>query len=394
MDSRAPMSRLEVLLQDIDLPERAYESAQRRYEDLGRWFARPDSALSAYDTHVFVQGSFALGTAIRPLNGEDYDLDFSCKLRTGISRASHSQKDLKDLVGRELESYRRARNIERALKAKNRCWRLHYQDELPFHMDVVPGLPADEARRQVLRERMTTTAGLTDSVAQEAARRALWITDQQHPAYPVISDDWPSSNPGGYQYWFLSRMEGAQERVLAKAQVDPVPVYRAKSPLQQAVQLLKRHRDAMFLGNPDAKPASIILTTVVGQAFVPSESLEQTLVRALAALDRVRQSDTDSIPNPVNSKENFADRWHRIDCQHLHLKKNFHEWVKQANADFSAFLASGQANRLRELAEQAFALRPGEHAFNGLPGVVAASAAPAIVRAVSLTSAPARPWGS
>lgn len=67
MDSRAPTSRLDALLRDIDLPESAYASAERRYRDLGAWISAPDSVLRGHDAHVFVQGSFALGTAIRPV---------------------------------------------------------------------------------------------------------------------------------------------------------------------------------------------------------------------------------------------------------------------------------------------------------------------------------------
>lgn len=79
-------SRLDVLLREIDLPARAYELAEHRYKDLSEWMGRPKSRLAGYDTHMFVQGSFALGTPIRPVNdGDEYDLDFTCKLRQGVS---------------------------------------------------------------------------------------------------------------------------------------------------------------------------------------------------------------------------------------------------------------------------------------------------------------------
>ena len=307
---------------------------------------------------------------------------------TSISRQTHTQKQLKKLVGDELSDYRTARGIQKPLTEKNRCWRLGYKDELPFHMDVVPGIRADDARRRVLSEAMQV-AGIDAQLAQEVARRALWITDMQHKDYTQISDDWPSSNPGGYQLWFLSRMHGGIKRYLAEAQVDPAPVYRSKTPLQQVVQLLKRHRDVMFQDDSDRKPVSIILTTVAGGAYIAGESLSQTMRRVLQALDAVRRSNTDFIPNPVNPAENFADRWKRPDCIHLQLKANFHRWIGEAMRDFGKILDSTDPRQFLESAEDALKLTLPE-AIRRRFGIIIG--APAIVRSVQLQGEPARPW--
>ena len=381
-------TRLAALLREVDLPERAYELAQRRYEDLAAWIARPESTLAVHDSHVFVQGSFAFGTAIRPVNdGDEYDLDFSCKLRRGVSRETHTQAQLKAMLGRELEAYRTARQIQKRLEEKNRCWRLGYRDELPFHMDVVPGIRADESRRRELRERMEQT-GVEFAVAQEAARRALWITDLQHQHYQTLSIDWPSSNPGGYQLWFASRMRSAEKRVLAEAQVDPVPVYRSKTPLQQVVQLLKRHRDKMFKDASDSKPVSIILTTVAGTAYQVGDSLSQTMRRVLDALERVRVSNADEILNPVNPAENFADRWQRPDCAHLLLKKNFHDWIREADRDFTKVISGSEL--LVEIAQDALGVKLPDDVVRHLGLTAATIASP--VRTVTAVGTPPKPW--
>jgi hypothetical protein len=258
-------------------------------------------------------------------------------------------------------------------------------------MDVVPGIRADDGRRKLLTESMVQT-GIQANLAQEVARRALWITDKQNTQYERISDDWPSSNPGGYQLWFLSRMQGGDgTRFLAeaRAQVDPPPVHRSKTPLQQVVQVLKRHRDVMFEDDPDRKPVSIILTTIAGSAYIAGESLSQTMRRVLQALDVVRRSNTDSVPNPVNPAENFADRWTRSDCIHLQLKANFHRWIGEAMRDFGRILDSTDPRQVVESAEDALKLKLPE-AVRRRFGVIAG--APAIVRNVQIEGEPARPW--
>jgi hypothetical protein len=73
---------LKNVLELIELPPSAYEKAKKRYDDLGEWFGRDESIVKNNDPHVFPQGSFRLGTAIRPLDEkEEYDLDLACKLR-------------------------------------------------------------------------------------------------------------------------------------------------------------------------------------------------------------------------------------------------------------------------------------------------------------------------
>jgi hypothetical protein len=183
-------------------------------------------------------------------------------------------------------------------------------------------------------------------------------------------------------------MQPLTKRVFAEAEIDPLPVYRSKTPLQQAVQLLKRHRDVMFAQDPDLKPVSIILTTIAGGAYEHGEDLQVSMQRILRAFEAVRQSDTDEILNPVNPLENFADRWTRPDCVQLELKRHFHEWIGQARRDFAQILVATQAQVLVEVAEDAFQIRVLKDAFD----TFVAFSAPTVPRRVTLESEPARPW--
>ena len=71
-------------------------------------------------------------------NREEYDLDLACSLRDGVTNQSHTKFELKTMIGTELELYRKAIGITSEVDEKHRCWRLDYQDELSFHMDIVP----------------------------------------------------------------------------------------------------------------------------------------------------------------------------------------------------------------------------------------------------------------
>ena len=49
---------LENITELLELPESAYQKAQKRYDDLGEWFSRDESQCKNNDPHIFPQGSF------------------------------------------------------------------------------------------------------------------------------------------------------------------------------------------------------------------------------------------------------------------------------------------------------------------------------------------------
>jgi len=82
---------LEKMVELLELPDSAYQKAKDRYDDIGEYLGREKSSCHDNDPHVFPQGSFRLGTAIRPLDEKDeYDLDLACNLSSGISHETHT----------------------------------------------------------------------------------------------------------------------------------------------------------------------------------------------------------------------------------------------------------------------------------------------------------------
>src|SRR5437867_8630977 len=189
-----------------------------------------------------------------------------CRLRVGVTKATHTQQQLKELVGADLEDYRVARGIKEKREEKHRCWRLQYADTLKFHLDTVPSIPETLERRRLIQEAIIRT-GAPPELAILVANLTGAITDNRMWNYQIVHDAWRLSNSEGFARWFESRMKLAkalmENRALqAKAaKVDDLPTYQWKSPLQTCVKLLKRHRDIMFVDDPDGKPASIIITT-------------------------------------------------------------------------------------------------------------------------------------
>lgn len=321
---------LEDLAEELSVPPSRYEQAERSYNSLGEWLHRDASTVRQYGPKVYVQGSFRLGTTIRPSNdAEEYDIDSVCELQK-LSKGALTQEQLKILLGTEIEAYRKSQSMHKPLREGRRCWVLDYADGAQFHMDVVPALPNGQSVR-ILLEAQGLDARWTVT--------AIAITDNEGPTYTSLTEDWPRSNPKGYGEWFKSRMAAALERrkrILAestRASVEDIPDYKVRTPLQAAVMILKRHRDHSFENRKEERPISVIITTLAANSYNGEETIGQALVAILTGMDKhiLRHNGRYWIPNPTDPLENFADKW----AEHPERAVAFFEWLGKARAEFA-----------------------------------------------------------
>jgi hypothetical protein len=292
---------LRIIAQKLDLDETRYKNADEKYQAVGKWLSEEGSLLDQYGPEIYPQGSFLLGTMVKPIEA-DYDLDGVCHLTKGGSLTS---KHSYELVGTRL---RQNSKYSAIIEPMTRCWRLNYADE--FHLDVIPAI--------------------TDAKNGDGS---VLIPDRE-----LV--DWTESNPKGYAAWFQSRMAaqlGAQKIALARKlnkDVEEIPDYLVKAPLQQAVQLMKRHRDIMFSEKPEDKPISIIITTLAGQAYLDKGDLFVTLRNIVAGMpNHIQERNGEPwIANPTNLDENFADKWKK----HPERRSAFYEWGEKLQDDLEA----------------------------------------------------------
>lgn len=339
---------LEQIAKALDISPAAHEEASSKFRSLGAWLERSASTLTAYEPEISPQGSFLLGTVIKPLTDQDeYDIDLICRLRAG--KDEFTQKELKEAVGKEVIAYSAAQNMKNAPEEKRRCWMLPYVKGTQFHLDVVPSIPDTENYRMQLRDSGYYALASDDAIIE----KAIAITDWFDPAYEIKSEDWPSSNPLGYGEWFKRRMTLDfdrrrqilfDSRQIIVAKVQDVPAHRVKTTLQQVIQLLKRHRDVMFQDDLDEKPISIIITTLAAHAYNNESSLSQALDDVLTKMENFIEdrAGVKWVSNPVNPKENFADKWQEVpEKQH-----NFYHWLRKAKRDFAAYLRASASHEM------------------------------------------------
>lgn len=291
----------------LDVPDHVYEDAIVRYEDIAGHLSSDDSSLASLQPQIYSQGSFRLGTVVAPYHGEDeYDIDLVCRLE--LQKTSISQADLKKRVGDRLKE---RQDLRDSLVESRRCWRINYpekENEPNFHLDVLPAIPTE-----------------TESID------GIYITDKD-------LFRWQYSNPIAYSEWFVQQMEVVynEKRVALaetlEASVEDVPLWQVKTPLQRSIQILKRHRDIFFEGDPDDRPISIIITTLAARAYSNEEDIYDALT---GIVDRMHLfiEDRDGtwwVANPVEPNENFADKW----SEYPSRKTAFENWLLQVKKDF------------------------------------------------------------
>lgn len=241
-----------------------------------------------FDADIYAQGSYRLGTTVRPREGEEYDLDFVVQIHKEwkaltFSTVYQSFRDLLESDGR----------WEDLVIEKPRCIRLNYADE--FHMDIIP----------------------TCTENRFGDKNRIMVPDK-------TEHKWVVSNPEGYALWFESKY--IAQRNIYLSDFYPGMEIRAaqdlpqdnpnylKQPLQHAVQLIKRYRDVYFEKNPDMAPSSIVLTTLVAKLYEGENSIYETIQKVT---DRFRMAvDLDKrnfrqfhVSNPVLPEEIFTKEW-------------------------------------------------------------------------------------
>lgn len=329
----------------LDISPSKYKLAIERFSSMKLYLEQGSYSGTDQIPEVYLQGSFKLGTEIRPFKNSkdaDYDIDLVCKL--GHLKQSTLPSTVKSQVGdriRENSTYSRLLDDE-----GKRCWTLNYaeEDSIGFHMDILPSV---------------TEASLF------AIKHSIAATNKAQDG----NFTWTTSNPKGFAEWFFEKNGIAfrREKISQKQQVfnnqrslynsvNDVPNIHVKTPLQRAIQLLKRHRDVRFTQSEieDLKPISMVISVLAAQCYQNESTIFETLQNLVANLERqshqlnnqfvynqdyvgslysliTRTADGKwIIQNPANPGENFADRWH--EDEHARAKA-FFKWVSWLRDD-------------------------------------------------------------
>lgn len=280
------------IAQELQLDKTRLERMETAYNAVAELLKKDDDFFNDLEIEVYAQGSKRIGTTVKPINDEDFDLDVVLHIYDIYHRYSPDQIYNALVKALEKDSY-----YKTIMEKKKRCVRLNYKSD--FHMDILPAcMPTYfEKERIAIPEKMLSS--------------------------------WSSGNPKGFSEWFLRISNSVQEPMLrayaqilleAKVESEPLPdeLY-LKTPLQRAVQLIKRYRD-LYYQNRQFPVSSVVITTLVAHFYNGENSIFETIDNVMhkmknGYLEAVKSNIRFKVLNPVNPEEDFADSWTE---QHYH----------------------------------------------------------------------------
>lgn len=387
------------LISRLDISPTMYRNAIEKYEHIATYLQE-----HGIDAVMYPQGSFALGTVVRPYSKDadrSYDLDFICQV-TG-SRSSHTPSELRNQIYDVLSA---GELYGGKLIVEDECFTIKYAeiDGIGFSIDIVPAADEDWYIKQELT-----------SISSHPELINTAIAIPRHSQQKVYN--WITNNPKGYRKWFNGINEpfrlhskDAYRRSLFEAYrhifntIEDIPVDLERSSLQRVIQILKHHRNVYYSHIKDGDtlmPISAIISTTVAQiastadpAYSVYELLEyvlnefeiysnhQTLSSSIfkstygerAVIEKANGEWT--ISNPANPKDNLADKWNK----NPEIPRRFFLWIAAAKDDLVNSLHLSD-EEFKAISEAAFGHKNVENTwgskYNAIPPKPLSTAAPA-----------------
>lgn len=266
----------------LQLDNTRKERAILSYQALCKWIQADEKYFSKYNLEFYAQGSYRTGTTVKPISGEEFDLDFVLEVK-GYWQKENPLRLLKELERRLKENNTYASMLE----VKTRCVRVNYANE--FHIDILPAFPEN-----------------------------IYSPDTKIKVPDRELKNWTDSNPKGFASWFEDNSNKVNISLLEKramASVEPLPEsppYEYVEPLKRAVQLIKRFRDIYYVEKSISGVRSIVLTTLAANYYKGETSPYETILNILKGIhNAILNSNGKPIElyNPSNVKEKLSEKW-------------------------------------------------------------------------------------
>lgn len=271
---------------ELQLDSTRKERMETAYKAITELLENDDEFFKDLEIIIYPQGSVRIGTTVKPINREDYDLD--AVLHIYDPYQNHTPEEIYNAL---VEAIERSDLYRPKSEKKNRCVRINYKDD--FHMDILPGC-------------------------------MVYLNDKEKIAIPEKKlKTWSFANPIGFAEWFMVIANSVKQSMLsnfemeiveAKIESEPLPkdLYE-KTPLQRAVQLVKRYRD-IFFDDKDYSVSSIVITTLLAYKYNGEESIFETIDNTIGAIISdydlaIRSGKKFKVFNPVDPDEEFTDSW-------------------------------------------------------------------------------------
>lgn len=266
----------------LQLPDYLYDMADDRYHTIAA-IIESDPVFKGIKLNMYAHGSFRLKTTVKPLSGDEYDLDFVVE----ISADTGNQMTPTELYNHIYRILSTDGIHNKMVEKKSRCIRVNYAND--FHMDIMPGKQIDVTSREII-------------VPDKELKR--WY----HHSNPIRYAEWFEEQARTH---IVSEIQQMRRIQCSAEPIEEHEIVTRLEPLRRAVQLIKRYRDVYCDEHNTAAVRSIIICTLMGHI---SSSYSDTLqiILDFCAYVSQRVAESGQIPfvvrNPVVD-EVLSEKW-------------------------------------------------------------------------------------
>lgn len=357
------------VVEKLDISPTQFKNAKKKYENLAMFLNE-----KGIEASIYPQGSFALGTVIRPIkkgNNPSYDLDCICQVSG--TKADYTPSELRNLIEKTLKS---SSAYGGKLVKWEECFTIEYADVngVGFSIDLVPAVDDSSDTKNGLIQK-----GLSPRIVDTSIAIPRQNSEKSY--------NWISNNPKGFKKWFddinISYLEYAKQYhsdfLHERASIEEIPNEIKRSALQRVVQILKYQRDVYYsklTTGDDIKPVSALITTIVARIASEYqkkncsifELLEYVLKRLEMCIHQtnmtleeyVLQYDDSPVlsyvngkwvvSNPADPDDNLADKWN----DDSRIPDIFFKWISTIKRDLFELMNQNDDKQFGVFMENSF----------------------------------------
>lgn len=287
---------------NIQLPDNKRKEINDSYKSVAKYIGNNNDLVDDdIDYSIYYQGSFATDTVIRPIKGEDFDLDIVIEFAL-----SKKEMTAREFYKSFLDTFNDGR-YEDLIEEYRNCVRINYDSN--YHFDIMPSVPT------------------------RANSRALYVPDAK-------KRDWVIRSPKTFADWFITQTKKIKgyrisftdtKRMLMESEIKPLKAkqpYETTPTLVRVVQLIKRIKDVFFSDyEGEREPQSIVITTLAAKYYDGGYSVYEALSNILFKMKQLHDRDKRfMVVNPSCSEEYFTEKWPR----HIEYYENYSKFINFA----------------------------------------------------------------
>lgn len=299
------------IAQELELDPTRIQRMEKAYEKVLEVLRKDEIFFNEFEMELYAQGSVRIQTTVKPIKGEDFDLDTVLHIYDLYNKFDPNK--IYNALVRVLENDAYYKTI---CEKKERCVRLNFKGD--FHIDILPGCMFAIDNRDKI------------AIPEKKLR------------------SWSHGNPKGYGKWFLNISNSSSQyllksfsETLIKAEVEAEPLPETglylKTPLQRAVQLVKRYRD-VFFQDKEFNVSSIVITTLMARFYDGEQSIYNTIDSGLSKIklgynSALEEGKRFKVLNPMDDQEDFTDSWtyENYNSFYTFIEDLYYKWEQLKN---------------------------------------------------------------